>query len=293
MESVSQTLSKANLATSESSYKPYREMTADERRAYVQQQCDWYNEEVGNLNAKDGYECAECKNRGIIYVPQESDNVVTGERDFVMAMRNCKCKAARASIKRMKESGLGDIIARYTFDRYKAEEKWQANIKQAAQQFAARDQGVFFIGGQSGCGKTHICTAITSEFLRKRRAAYYMIWQEEVVKLKAVVTDSEEYNRMINRLKNIDVLYIDDFFKPVGDNPKPTAADIRLAYEIINHRYNSGKFITVISSERYIQEILEIDEATGGRIVEYAGGFMFNVQRNHARNYRLRGIMEV
>lgn len=293
MESVSQTLKKVHSGMSESSYKPYRDMTADERKAYVQQQCSWYNEEQGNLNAKDGYECAECKNRGFSYVVQESDNVLTGERDFVMAMRNCKCKAVRASIKRMRESGLGDIIERYTFDRYVVTDEWQANIKRAAQMFVRQDHGVFFIGGQSGCGKTHICTAITSEFMRQRKAAYYMIWAEEVVKLKAVVTESEEYNRMINRLKNIDVLYIDDFFKPVGDNPKPTAADIRLAYEIINHRYNSSKNITVISSERYIQEILEIDEATGGRIAEYAGGYMFNVQRNVARNYRLRGIREV
>ncbi len=92
-------------------------------------------------------------------------------------------------------------------------------------------------------------------------------------------------------LKEVDVLYIDDFFKPIGGN-RPSDADIRLAYEIINARYNRRK-ITIISSERHISEIAEIDEAIGGRIYEYAKGYTVNIARDTARNYRLKGMSTI
>lgn len=264
-------------------------MTADERREYTQRKCDDSNRLPGNLNEIDGYDCPRCKNRGYIYIVREIErgNAVN---DYNEAVVDCKCKPIRASLMRLKKSGLGDVVKRYTFDKYESLNDWQKHVKSRAKAFCEENKGVFFIGGQSGCGKTHICTAITVEFLRHGKSAYYMLWQDETVKLKASIMESIEYQTQMDKLKNVDVLYIDDFFKPVGNQEQPSQADIKLAYELINHRYNNGELITVISSERLIGEILDIDEATGGRIVEYAGDYMLNIGRDRSKNYRLRNI---
>lgn len=277
---------KASGGESELTCKPYSEMTAEERRARVQEKCDIENRMPGNLHEKDGYNCPLCLNRGYTWEVKEIDR---GEEtnDFSESTLTCKCKTIRASIMRMKRSGLENVLERYTFAKYAAGDPWQKHVKETARRFVEEGGSVFFIGGQTGAGKTHICTAITAEFLRRGKAAYYMLWQDETVKLKANITDGPEHERQMKRLKNVDVLYIDDFFKPVGETG-PSPADVRIAYELINYRYNNAGLITVISSERLINEILDIDEATGGRLVEYAGEYMINIGRDKARNYRLR-----
>ena len=272
---------------SERTYKPYYEMTAEERRAYVQEKCDLANKVAGHLNERDGYECAACLNRGYIHVVREIEweNRIN---DYNEAVRDCHCKPIRAAIMRMKRSGLENVMQKYTFEKYSDDEPWQRHVKAKALQFVREGGNVFFIGGQTGSGKSHICTAITVEFLRQGKAAYYMLWQDETVRLKACVMESAEYQAQMRRLKEVEVLYIDDFFKPVGDQNRPSPADIRLAYELINYRYNNCGLVTIISSERLIGELMDIDEATGGRLVEYAGEYMINISRDKKRNYRLR-----
>ena len=81
---------------------------------------------------------------------------------------------------------------------------------------------------------------------------------------------------------------LDDFFKcgqVEGGVQKPTAADVNLAFEILNHRYNNPGFITIISSESTLDEIFSIDEAVGGRIGERAQGHVINLSGKE-KNYR-------
>lgn len=65
----------------------------------------------------------------------------------------------------------------------------------------------FFIGGQSGAGKTHICTAITAEFLRKGKKAHYMLWRDESMKIKSLTTEGEKYEHAVFKLKTVEVLF--------------------------------------------------------------------------------------
>ena len=50
---------------------------------------------------------------------------------------------------------------------------------------------------------------------------------------------------------------------------------------------------TIISTEKMPQELVEIDEATGSRIIEMAGGNVYAISRNTSRNYRLRNMVTV
>ena len=239
------------------------------------------NMELGKEHEIDGYVCEKCRNRGYLYYAN----------GIYVTRTDCECQKARMSIRRMQRSGLGNVIQKYTFPLYQADEDWQKTIKEAAVSFT-KDAAAkwFFIGGASGSGKSHICTAICRNLL-KDKAVHYMMWEEESVELKGMVTDGESYFPRLNRLKEVDVLYIDDFFsghkERNGEVAKPTHADVRLAREILNHRYVNDK-ITIVSSEWYSSEIFDIDAALGGRIVEKAGKYRLDITRTKEKNYRLK-----
>lgn len=251
---------------------------------YEQQQCDWANSKSGNLNEYDGYNCDTCKNKGVVYILR--DNPYTGRKEMVQ--RACKCSSIRATLRRAKESGLNNILTDYTFDKYETPEQWQKVIKEKAQLFCKDDHARwFYIGGQTGAGKTHICTAIAAYYIKRGLDCRYMLWRDDAVKLKSVVNDFERYQQLIEPFKNVDVLYIDDYLK-VQDGAEPTTADINLAFELLNYRLLDKNKITIISSEFTMARALELDEATNGRIYQQAGEYKINIDRNINKNYRLR-----
>lgn len=273
---------------------PFDLGTEEGKKAWIEKLCDDYNKTEGNLN-EDGYDCRECRNKGFINVPEQD-----ARGNWYELQTYCKCQKIRGTIRRLNKSGLKNIIKDYTFKNYKDDEPWQKAIKDAAMRFVKdEDHTWFFIGGSSGAGKTHICTAIAGYYLRREKSVKYMLWRDEAVKLKACVTDEAKYSKMIDELKNAEVLYIDDLFKTGKDdkgNPqRPTPADINIAFEILNFRYNNPKLVTIISSECRVTDILDIDEAIGGRIAEKASnaGYGINIKPDTSKNYRLRGLIEL
>lgn len=182
--------------------------------------------------------------------------------------RDCECMAKRRSLRRIKNSGMEDMLSRYTFESYETPDAARTCIKMVAERFCKADTGWFYISGRSGSGKTHICTAICSRFIEQGKETYYMKWRDESRQLKAIV-NTDEIEKPLEKLKRVPVLYIDDFFKG-----GVSEADVRIAFEILNSRYNDTKLRTVLSSELMIEDLLDIDEALGGRIKERSNGYM-------------------
>lgn len=270
-----------------------QQMSPKER---MQFRVDTDNKLVGDLNKDDGYDCSECNNRGYIAMLAIDKDANGNEVNWREVFRECKCKKTRAALYRLARSGLGELVKTCRFENYTTEKEWQKRVKEAAMAFI-RDENhnMYFIGGSNGCGKTTICTAIAMHYLRKGSETTYMSWKDDVAQLNAVVNDAEEYERLMAKYKDVPVLYIDDFLKIIkdrmGEFTRPTEGELNRAYEIINYRYRNPKFITIISSERYLQEIIEIDEATGSRIYERTKeGYCFNIKRDPSNNYRLRGM---
>lgn len=246
---------------------------------YLQMMCDFQNQTVGHLT---GHDCDKCKNKGLIFF------VENGEEKC----RECECMTIRRNLQRIKESGLAAVIEKYTFDTYQTPELWQQAIKQSTLEFLDVKGKWFYIGGQYGSGKTHICTAIVGELINRGLNARYMMWLDDSKRLKACINDDEEYYRLIHPLKTTDVLYIDDFFKaqagPDGKMLPPTPADVSLAFEIINYRYMQPDAITIISSQYDIDGLLDIDGALGSRIYERTKGFCKIIGPDEKKNYRMR-----
>lgn len=244
-----------------------------------------YNESAGSLNMVDGYNCKKCQNRGnTARCVEENGNVYE-------CYEECDCMTIRRSIARMKASGLEKTIKQYTFYRFEARTEWQKKMIDTARKYVqdgARAGKWLFIGGAVGSGKTHICTACAGRLLYQM-SVKYMTWPDESARLKALVNYEDEYRREMTVLKTTALLYIDDFFKPIKDDygtKPPTAADIRVAYEIINHRYINN-MPTIISSERYISELMDIDEATASRIAEKSNGYCITIGREKGKNHRI------
>ncbi len=236
---------------------------------------DAYNQSSGNLR---GYDCKDCKNRGYFAV-------LDGQYE---KLRPCKCLETRKMLRRMEQSGLQDVLCDCTFDKFIAESPWQSQAKQMAQAYAKHPDGRwFFAGGQVGCGKTHLCTAIVGELLRRGIAAKYMLWRDDSVHLKSIVTDHAAYRKEMGALKDAPALYIDDFFK-TERGKLPSTAEINLAFELLNYRYNKKALITVISSEHTMDGIIKMDEAVGSRIYERARGCCVIVRPDIQKNYRLK-----
>ena len=199
----------------------------------------------------------------------------------------CSCMNTRRSLRAIRHSGMADMLDRYTLESYQTPDTERRAIKQAAIDFIRAPEGWFYIDGRSGSGKTHICTAICGELIKQGKRVAYMLWRDESTKLKGGITDREWYEQRIEKLKTVPVLYIDDFWKAkrVDGAVRVTDGDVNLAFEILNFRYNDRKLRTIISTELTLDEIIGIDEATGGRIYERARGF---VKAAPADNWRLR-----
>lgn len=252
------------------------------------------NANVGNKNEEDGYDCPECRNKGWVMKSFFAEEV----KYWTTSVAECGCMAVRNSIRNRKKSGL-NASGKYTLENYQTKEKWQSDIKDMALAFLA-DMGRgmwFYIGGQSGAGKTHICTAIADTCIDMGRRAKYVVWSEEFKRIKGLIAkEPEQYQAAMKEISSTPVLYIDDLFKGGrGENGKfrpPTEADIKGAFEIINARYNNPQSITIISSEWMLPEICDLDNAIGGRIAERCGDYIVNLPANRKMNWRLNKMVK-
>lgn len=252
--------------------------TGFDREVYARQQVAFFNSRGFGPGP---YSCQKCKDRG-----------------YSLTLRNgnllslpCSCGEVKKSVREMKASGLERTIREKTFARFQVTEDWQKPILSGAMAYAKEPDGWLLMCGQSGSGKTHLCTAICRELLLRSIPVLYMPWREKLAEIKAASLDGSRRGDLLNRCKEVKVLYIDDLFK-VGRGPDgscdPTRADIDLTFELINYRY-AASLNTILSTERTVPELLRIDEALGSRIVEMAGKHIYSIDKAPGRNYRLRG----
>lgn len=259
--------------------KPRPTLPGDPSKWTSEQYLKW---QVINYNSmvkepKDGYNCTACKNRGYFAV-------INYAGDF--ALRPCTCNNIRTQMLNAKSSGFGDMLDKYSFESYEAAEDWQNKIKQGALLYTQQKELPWlYIGGMSGAGKSHICTAAATRILEQGKIVKYVMWRDIFHKGEAYRYDEPKYNEFIKELAEVEVLVIDDFLKGMDGNKQGSALEI--AFDLINRRYNNSK-ATIISSELQIGDVEQLDRAIAGRIKERCGKFMLNIKNEDGRNYRKR-----
>lgn len=233
------------------------------------------NAAPGSLAQADGIHCPLCGDKGRIF---------RVDADGCLYARDCSCMETRRSLRLLKRSGLEDLVAGCTFKAFQTPDAFTLRAKEAALDYLQNGEGRwFYISGRPGVGKTHLCTAVCRRLIGQNIPVRYLLWRETAPALKTLVhTDGERYAAQLGELSDVPVLYIDDFLKG-----SVTAADLNLAFTLLNARYNRQKTRTLISSELSVAELRRLDEATGSRIRQRAEGYILSAPAG-AVNWRDR-----
>ena len=239
-----------------------------------------YNELPASAPDGTGIECEVCRNKGSVAVIDEEGG--PGR----MVIRPCTCRSRRMTALRLKRCGMLERAKTCTFDSFRTENALQTRMKEMAQGWldAEPDQWLAFCG-QSGAGKTHLCTAAFVQAVARRQiVGEYMLWGPAVREIKGGLY--EDGPDLLERYANAPLLYVDDLFKGRSDAPL-SDTDLRLAFELLDHRYNRD-LPTILSTERTFPQLAAVDEAIAGRIRERCGGYIVNIAPGAGKNYRFR-----
>lgn len=236
-------------------------------RKYHEYKARQWNET--RIDSEDGIECAACGNKGTIAVVKEVDGIFYDE-DIP-----CECMARRRAARNLEKSGMKSAVE--NVGRYEVKNAWQKLIHDKALQFVRQltDKSApdtarcFFIGGQSGSGKTHISTLICRALIEQGYPLIYRKWTELVDELNDF--KNEQRGDTFKQVTEIDVLYMDDVFKPCGGT-NYTRQELRTTFEILDRRYCSPSAVTLLSSELTLAQIERLDMATARRIRDMARG---------------------
>ena len=222
------------------------------------------------------YKCTKCRDMTFILVENEA--------------LPCECRALRQAEDILNKSGIGREFRNKRFDNFDFSRSMATmeGYKKAMDyenEFLDiennRCNSVMFLG-QVGSGKTHLSMAICNELMDRGISVVYMGYRDTLTSIKQNMLDSVYYNNMMNRYKNARVLFVDDLFKG-----KITDSDINIMFELINHRY-FNKLPVIVSTELSIENLVNIDEALGSRLIEMSRDFLVGI-RNKKLNYRIYG----
>lgn len=226
------------------------------------------------------YECDICKDALFLFKKNE---------DGYEVAIPCKCRELRNAKARMKASGISEEDLKKGFGDFLTHDEKplmvakQISIKYFKDFENIKDSRVnsILLCGAAGRGKTTLGLAITNNLLASGVPVLYMPYRDTVTELKQNIIDEVAYKERMYKLKNVSVLFLDDMFKG-----KITESDINIMYEIINHRYLQ-RLPLIISTEKTQEELLEIDEAIGSRLIEMSKTYIVTFDKS-VPNYRLR-----
>ena len=234
----------------------------------LQKERDRYN--ARKLPQTDVIDCERCGNKGMYMVEENGYNVLA----------KCNCYSIRESDLNKNRSALAMVQDKFTFDKWKITDEVSKIVYDTALDYVNNYDGEswFYVGGQVGSGKSHICSAIIFKLMEQSHVGSYHRWHEIIKELKAIM-NTKEYNERMHYYKTTNLLYIDDFLKNASES------DMNIAFEIIQGRVDRSKS-TIISSEKFLQEIT--DEAISSRIKQMCGKYLVHIGRNSSRNFRTK-----
>ncbi|ETT61874.1 hypothetical protein C171_11531 [Paenibacillus sp. FSL H8-237] len=231
------------------------------------------------------YECEMCKDEEWILI-LEFDEHGNKIKDFA---RQCECKERKRIKRLMSSSKITNEFQQKTFKNF--EQKGRPKIVMQAfknaydyviafDEFRRTRRNSIALLGHPGCGKTHLLMAVANSLLQKAVEVVYFPWVEGFNEIKNNLDKLEE---RLDKLRRCEVLYIDDMFK---GRREPTEFQLEQLFGIINYRYLENKPI-LISSEKNIGQMCEIDEGIGSRINEMCRDYRVTLTGGIELNYRL------
>jgi len=211
-------------------------------------------------------DCPICKGAGFVHPLLPS-----GKPDFSQVVA-CRCTQKELGKERQtrlqRYSNLG-LLTRLTFDNLLPQGRSGNPINQeqfnrayeAARAFSAEPKGWFILSGQSGCGKTHLATAIVNECISHGYPAFYITTPDLLDHLRSAYSPGSEmpYDEFFDQVRNAQLLVLDD----LGVQSSTPWAKEKLD-QLITHRFNS-ELPTVIVT---IIPVEQLDERLRTRLTD-------------------------
>lgn len=183
---------------------------------------------------------------------------------------------------RLEYSGISEFFLSKNFNNFVVKNKEQESMKNRCLEYVksqAYEKSSLALLGNVGSGKTHLAMAVSNYLINIGVDVMYVDYRGFITRMKHSMIDRDEYELMIRRVQNVEILFIDDFYKG-----NLTKTDPSIMFEVINYRYFSKKPI-ILTSEMDLEDIIDVDEGVGSRIREMSEGFVI---RASSYNYRLR-----
>ena len=153
-----------------------------------------------------------------------------------------------------------ELLKRMTFEKFdrRAElpPEQRQNLEQAlrlAREFAKEPEGWLVFLGVSGCGKTHLATAIANHRLSQGQSVFFAFVPDLLDYLRSTFSPETRlgYDDTFERVKKTPLLILDNLW--VG-SATPWAEE--KLFQIVNYRYNN-RLPTVFTSRKRLEDIEE------------------------------------
>lgn len=236
------------------------------------------------------YRCPKC---------QDNEGYIVRGEDGADYYKPCECAEKKKVERAFKSSKITFEFQMKTFDSFdpfgrpKSIQDAFHCAKHYAENFdrikGERKHSIALLG-KAGSGKTHLLCAVANHLMvnkyiydkdQRTPSVLYFPWVEGFNEIKDDLSLMEE---KVNRMQKVDVLFIDDMWKGRKD---PTPFQIEQAFAVVNYRYMNNKPL-LVSSERDIDQMCDIDEAIGSRINEMCRDFRVILRGGKEFNYRLK-----
>ncbi|MGE7840533.1 ATP-binding protein [Lysinibacillus sp. NPDC093712] len=261
-------------------------------------------EEAVSINDKQ-YECMKCKDVGGLFEMKvdEDENSITYGKSFQIWV-DCECEKNRVVSKLMKASEITEEFKAMTFDNFFTNgapkvvqdmhllaTKYYAEFEQIQK---TKQNSIAYLG-QPGSGKTHLLIALANLMMtEKHKSVLYFPFVEGFDDLRS---DFEKLEAKMIRMKQVDILFIDDLFKPVtkqmkdGERikvPQGSEWEIKQLYSVVNYRYMNHKPVFISSELTFDEMIVQMDEGLGTRFYQMCKQFFIHIDKDLGLNYRLK-----
>lgn len=234
--------------------------------------------EVFNAKRKeptDGVDCPKCLNRGLI--------ACIGDDGYAKVVE-CDCKKKRSQARLSRLTGIPESASKkMTFETFNVKAEWQGKMFERAENFLMSDADILFLGGQTGCGKTHLGVAASNAAVSAGIQTLMISWPAASKSLKSKA-NTPEYFEEIAVYKSVGLLFIDDFLSAGGT---PSSADLSIAAEIVSERLALCRRM-IICSPYTLRELYHLIPKVSGEIYERAKGFYFNIAHDISKDFRLK-----